>query len=299
MRIGFTLPQFGPASAKPGDLARFARTAEDLGADSLWVGDRLLSPLEPKIGYGRTGPGPFPPEFSAVLDPFTALTVAATATSRVRLGSNVLNTPWYSPLLLARTLTSIDVISGGRLAPGFGIGWSPDEFGAVGVPYGERGARLDETLDILETAWGKEVVAHDSPQWTVPSSRIDLKPTQSPRPPIYIGGFAPAALRRVGRRGDGWLATGVLPGRLDPESYPEPLSVIRRAAADAGRDPAAIEVILRLNPLKGVEITDIADGVLAVRDKIGLDEVLIELMYLEPDIDRSLDVVATLLPLLR
>ncbi|EWM16675.1 F420-dependent oxidoreductase [Kutzneria sp. 744] len=112
MRIGFTMPQNGPVANRPAELVRFAAEAERLGADALWVGDRLLSPLEPKVGYGMAGPGPFPPQFATVFDPFTALTLAATATSRVRLGTNVLNAPFYSPVPLARTLTSIDRASG-------------------------------------------------------------------------------------------------------------------------------------------------------------------------------------------
>jgi len=297
MRIGFTLPQYGPVANRPADITRFAAEAERLGADALWVGDRLLRPLEPKIGYGMTGPGPFPPEFGAVFDPFTALTLAASVTSRVRLGTNVLNAPFYSPLPLARTLTSIDRASDGRLVAGFGVGWSPDEFDAVGVPFTERGRRLDEILDVLDKAWTHDVVEHDGPQWTVPPSEIGHRPAN--RPPVQLGGFAPAALSRIGRRADGWLAAGMLPGMLKAEYLKPPLAVIHQAAEEAGRDPSAIEVVLRVNPGHDVSVKEIAEATLAVHEEIGLAEAFVELCYIAPETDHALELVEELLGLLR
>src|ERR1041384_7830596 len=113
MKIGFTLPQTGARAAQAAQVARYASEAEQLGADSLWVIDRLLSPVDPKIGYN--GADTFPPEFKAILDPFVLMGVAASATTRALVGSNILNTPWYPPALLARTLTTLDLVSGGRL----------------------------------------------------------------------------------------------------------------------------------------------------------------------------------------
>jgi probable F420-dependent oxidoreductase len=297
MRIGFTLPQYGPVANTPAEITRFAAEAERLGADALWVGDRVLSPLEPRIGYGLTGPGPFPPEFASVFDPFTALTLAAAVTSRVRLGTNVLNAPFYSPLPLARVLTSIDRASDGRLVAGFGVGWSPDEYEAVGAPFAQRGRWLDEILDVLEAAWTQGVVQHEGPQWTVPPSRIDHKPAR--RPPVQLGGFAPAALRRVGRRADGWLAAGSLPGGLDAQWLEQPLAAIGQAAREAGRDPSAIEVVLRVNPSKGVSAKEIADATLAVHEKIGLAEAIVELCYVAPETDHALELAQELLGRLR
>ncbi|AHI00380.1 TIGR03619 family F420-dependent LLM class oxidoreductase [Kutzneria viridogrisea] len=292
MRIGFSLPQFGMAGERPADVVTFAVAAEKAGADSLWVGDRLLSPVDPSIGYGMSGPGPYPREFRRVLDPLTLLTAAATATTRVRLGTHVLCAPWYPPLLLARTLASIDQLSGGRVVPGFGVGWSPEEYAAAGVPMAERGARLDEVLDVLEAAWSQEVVTHEGPGSTIAPSWIDLKPAHRPR--IHLGGFAPAALRRVGRRAEGWLPAGAVPG-LDPAQYAGPLQVIRQAAEQAGRDPGAIEVVLRLNPRKGSTVDNVVDTLLAARDTGIVDEAMVELVYLAPELEQSLDVVGQVL----
>ena len=127
--LGFAVPQFGEsAHLDVGELARFASTAEQLGADSLWVGDRLLAAVHPTVGYAGTDT--IPEQFRTSLDPFIALTVAATVTTKARLGSSVFVAPWYPPAQLGRQLPSIDVISGGRLLPGFGIGWSPEEYRA-------------------------------------------------------------------------------------------------------------------------------------------------------------------------
>jgi probable F420-dependent oxidoreductase len=206
--LGFAVPQFGQSAH--GDLARFAAEAERLGADSLWVGDRLLSAVNPSVGYG--GMDTIPEQFRTNLDPFIALTVAATVTSRVRLGSSVFVAPWYPPVQLARQLTSIDVISGGRLVPGFGIGWSPEEYEAAGAPFSRRGAQMDEVLDTLDELWTTNPVSHDGARWSVPESWVDLKPVQRPRPPIYLGAFTPAGLRRIGQRADGWMAAVFVPG---------------------------------------------------------------------------------------
>ncbi len=153
--LGFAVPQYGQAAHA--ELARFAATAEELGADSLWVGDRLLAAVQPE----RRLPGKdtIPEQFRTGIDPFIALAVAATATTSVRLGASVFVAPWYPPVQLARQLTSLDVISGGRLLPGFGIGWSPEEYEAAGAPFRRRGAQLDELLDALEKLWTTNPVA--------------------------------------------------------------------------------------------------------------------------------------------
>ncbi|MGZ3144781.1 LLM class flavin-dependent oxidoreductase [Lentzea chajnantorensis] len=151
MKIGSTLPQAGTAARQVQRAGRYASEGERLGADSLWVIDRLLAPVAPTAGHN--GAGTFPDEFRAVLDPFVLLSIAAMATERVLIGSNVLNAPWYPPVVLGRALTSLDVLSDGRLVPGLGIGWSPDEFTAVNVAMSERGSRLDETLDVLDQLW--------------------------------------------------------------------------------------------------------------------------------------------------
>lgn len=239
--MGLGLSQYG-AFADRAAVVEVARAAESLGFHSLWTGDRILDPVDLRDRYPGTADGRMPPEYTTFLDPLTVLTTAAAVTGRVRLGTSTLNAPWYSPVLLARTLTSLDVLSEGRLDVGLGLGWSSDEYKAAGVPFTGRGGRMEETLDVLERIWSDDPVAHHGRLFTIPASRIEPKPVQRPRPPIYLGGASPAALERIGRRADGWLAAGV------PVSFLAPMwESVRRAAEKAGRDPDALRMIVRMN----------------------------------------------------
>ena len=292
IRLGFALPQFGALASQGDQVGRFAAEAERLGAWSLWVGDRLLAPVDPVVGYG--GGTTVPPEFRSVLDPFALLTVAATATKSAMLGSNVLNLPWYAPAVVARSLTTIDVVSGGRLIPGFGIGWSPDEYQAAGIPWRGRGARLEESLDALEALWGPSPAEYEGDLLTVPKTHVDLRPVQKPRPPIYLGGMTEPALRRIGRRADGWLPVGAIPGRFSPEGVNRQREVIREAAREAGREED-LPVVLRANVAAGTTVEQIADALQTVAAGTGITDMFVDLMYLARDVDEALDLVARLL----
>src|SRR5918993_194625 len=149
MRFGIALPQIGSAVG-PESLVLVAKRAEDLGLDIVWVLDRTLWPINPRAPY-PVGDGSLPVKYKIALDPLETLTFAAAHTSRVALGTGVLNLPWYNPVLLARQLTTLDILSAGRLRIGFGIGWSPDEYEAAGVPWQERGKRADESIQVLKT----------------------------------------------------------------------------------------------------------------------------------------------------
>jgi probable F420-dependent oxidoreductase len=288
MRIGFSLPQFGALAQRPGEVARFAREAEALGADSLWVGDRLLAPVRPSIGYGGTTS--FPPEFRASLDPFALLTTAAAVTGHAQLGTSVLNVPWYSPALLARSLTTIDVLSGGRLIPGFGTGWSPEEYQAVGVPMAERGERLDECLDILEALWTTSPAEYHGKHWAIAATHADLKPIQRPAPPVYLAGFTPPALRRVALRADGWLPVARTPAAFDPAIITRPLAQIRQTAQRAGRDPGQVRVILRVNAAPAATAADIAGTIERAGQEAGIDHAFADLMYVAASVDQALEI---------
>ena len=129
MRVGFALPQIGPFAGSE-SLTTVGRAAEELGFNSLWVLDRLLYPLKPQSPY-PVGDGSLPGLYKRALDPVETLTFVAARTERIALGTSVLNIPWYNPVLLARRLATLDVLSGGRLCLGFGVGWSPDEYEAA------------------------------------------------------------------------------------------------------------------------------------------------------------------------
>ncbi|ROR00171.1 putative F420-dependent oxidoreductase [Streptomyces sp. 2132.2] len=239
MRIGFSVPQFGPF-ADPDRTAHMCAALEALGCHSLWVADRLLAPLAPPDGY--VGGKEMPARYATHLDPLLALGVAAAATEGVRLGSSTLNALWQPPLVLARALTTLDLISRGRLDVGLGLGWMREEYEGAGVPWQGRGARLEETLDVLDAVWRSGTVVHTGRLWTIPESTVLPKPLQDPRPPILLGGFTWPALERVGRRADGWLAASM------PLPHFQGLwAVAVEAAERAGRDPAGLRRVFRVN----------------------------------------------------
>ena len=246
MRLGYFLPQMGPA-AGPDALTAVARRAEEIGYDSLWVTERLLFPLAPQVPYVASPDGSLPDVYRTVIDPLSALTYVAAQTSRIAVGTSVLNLPWYNPTLLARALTGIDVLSKGRLRVGFGIGWSPDEYEAAGVPWKERGRRADENLEALKAIWTTDEVEVAGGHFRIPRSIIGPKPVQTPHPPIFMAAYTPAAMARVARFADGWMPVGV-----PLEGMTGMLAQIRSWARDAGRDGDAIELIVRAN----LHITD-------------------------------------------
>jgi probable F420-dependent oxidoreductase len=288
--LGFAVPQFGESAQD--DLARFASTAEQLGADSLWVGDRLLAATHPSVGY--VGKDTIPQQFRTCLDPFIALAVAATVTTRVRLGSSVLVAPWYPPAQLARQLTSLDVVSNGRLLPGFGIGWSPEEYQAAGAPFRGRGAQLDELLDALDALWTTNPVRHVGARWSIPESWVGLKPVQRPRPPIYLGALTPAGLKRIGERADGWMAGVQVPGGVNIDMLNWQRKAIDDAARSAERDPSGIGTHVRINVAEGVPVDEVAEAVRLLADK-GYPDAFVDLMYAVTGTDAQLDWVERLL----
>lgn len=205
MKLGFALPIVGPAVSGAAGLSAFCRGLEDLGYDTLWVGDRLVTPVDMHSTY----PGkeqPYPPQMTRYLDPVLLWTVAATATSRVRLNASTLSTFYYEPAHLARLLTTLDVLSDGRLEVGVGLGWMKDEYDIVrGADWHRRGKMLDNVLAFLHAWWTTTPVSWDSEFFSLPPVHADLRPVQAGGPPIWIGGASEAAMRRVGRSGTGWL----------------------------------------------------------------------------------------------
>jgi Luciferase-like monooxygenase len=171
MNLGLTLAQLGPF-AEPTAVATMARDAEARGYDALWVIDRLLDPLHPRAAYPASADGALPEEQRIALDPIVTLATAAAHTSTIRIGTNVLVAPWYRPVLLARSLASLDVVSRGRLDIGLGLGWSADEYDAVGVSQRGLAARQEELLDLLDAIWAPDPVHYSgtASRWRHPGS---------------------------------------------------------------------------------------------------------------------------------
>ncbi|MGH9074392.1 MAG: TIGR03619 family F420-dependent LLM class oxidoreductase [Acidimicrobiales bacterium] len=208
MKLGVHLPQFGRASG-PDSIRRAARQAEDLGFDDVWVSDHLVVP--DGVAY--------PPAY--LYEPVITLTWAAAVTARVGLGTSVLILPYRHPVHLAKELSSLDQLSGGRVTLGAGAGWLAGEFAALGVPLSERGARTDECIDALRACWDSDPVSFEGPTVTV--DRVKLRPKPSHRIPIWVGGASSGALRRAVDKADGWH------GNVSPEAAAPIVATLKRA----------------------------------------------------------------------
>ncbi len=241
MKLGFNLPQIGPA-AGPEAIVRVAQRAEELGYDSVWVTERLLYPIEPQTPYMATPDGSLPEVYKTILDPLEALTFVAGQTSRIGLGTSILDLPYYNPVMLARRLTTLDVLSGGRLRLGLGLGWSKDEFDAVGASMKQRGKRADEFISVLKAIWTTDPVEFHGEFYQGPKSVILPKPVQKPHPPIYLAAFSPSGLKRTATMANGWLPAG-----LPPDAMKQMIAGLKDMAQQAGRDPAELEVVVRAN----------------------------------------------------
>ena len=241
MKLGFNVPNLGPA-AGPENIIKVAQKAEELGYDSIWTTERLLVPVNPTSGYGGMAGVPIPEQYKVQLDPLDTLSFVAAVTKRARLGTSILNLPFYSAALLARRLTTIDVFSGGRLTIGLGVGWCPEEFQAIGVSMHQRGKRADEALQLFHAVWTKDPVEFKGKFWNIPPSTIQPKPVQKPHPPILMAAFSPAAMNRVATMADGWLPVG-----LPVPAMTQMWQGIQGMAKEAGRDPSKLQLIVRAN----------------------------------------------------
>jgi probable F420-dependent oxidoreductase len=238
MRIGAMLPHIG-TERSPAAVVEAARRAEALEYDSLWAIERLLYPTNPRSKYPVTADGSLPEMYARALTPIETLTYVAAHTSKIALGTGVLIMPLHNPVMLARQLATLDVLSGGRLRVGLGQGWSIDEIEAAGGTPGGRAARADEFVQVLKAIWTTDPAEFAGEYFTLPRSILQPKPVQSPHPPIYMAAYAPSALKRVGRSADGWMPSGV------PLSATwQMMSQVREAAWAAGRDPKELQLVI-------------------------------------------------------
>jgi probable F420-dependent oxidoreductase len=208
-----------------------SRAAEELGFDSLWTGDHVVLPVDvdSKYPYNRTGE--YPNDSLVALDALIALGVAAGCTERVQLGTSVLIVPIRNPLLLAKMLASLDVLSGGRVILGAGTGWLREEFEALDAPdFAARGEVLEEWIAIMRACWSDDTPRFEGRHYRF--EPVNFRPRPVRPIPILLGGHSPAALRRVGRIGDGWFGTA-----LPIEELAAAIGAMREHARAAGRDP--------------------------------------------------------------
>jgi probable F420-dependent oxidoreductase len=225
LQLGIKLPNISSIAERE-PMLRLAQAAEALGYDSVWVADHVVIPRETRSEHPY-GAGP---ELTNSLDPLVSLGFVAACTERVRLGTAVLVVPYRNPLLTAKMLASIDVLSGGRLTLGAGTGWLEDEFTALQAPpFPARGAVVEEWISIFRACWQDESPSHNGVHYAF--TPVDFRPKPVARIPILIGGNSNAALRRAATVGDGWLGS-----RVEPSDAADHVHRLRTFAADASRD---------------------------------------------------------------
>ncbi len=237
MKYGIALPNFGKYAQKD-RILELTSSAEELGYDSIWVSDHVVIPSSHK-GFGD--------EF---LDPFITLTYLAASTHNIKLGTSVIILPYRNPVVLAKTVSTLDELSEGRVILGVGAGWLEDEFKALGVPYGERGTVTNEYIDVLKNLW-----TEDNPKFRgkyIEFSDITFlpKPVQKPHPPIWVGGGSASAIERAVKHGDGWHPVGLTPTELKIK-----VEYLREQLDKAHRNPDEFTISIRRN----LEITDRKD----------------------------------------
>src|SRR3954452_11345304 len=212
-------------------MRRIARSAEEFGYASLWSFQRVLY-ADDRLDAA----------YRSVLDPVVSLAHVAGATERIGLATATICAPFTAPALLAKSLTSLDVISGGRLTVGLGIGWMRQEYAAAGVPYERRGARMEEYPRCLQALWTQDPVEFAGEFYTVPRSHVAPRPVQRPHPPVLLGGAAEPALRRAGGLAQGWISSS----RHDLAEIGAAVETVRAGAREAGRDPDAVRILVCL-----------------------------------------------------
>jgi probable F420-dependent oxidoreductase len=240
MRFGLFGINFG-ACAQPETAARVAQAAERAGFESVWTGEHVVLP-DP-----QAPPSPVPAQVP-MLDPAVALTHVAAHTQRLRLGTGIIILPQRNPLVLAKELASLDVLSGGRLIFGYAAGYLHQEFAALGIPFADRGARTDEYLDAILALWTQEKPRFAGRFVSFDGIDAQPRPVQQPHPPLVVGGQSPPAYRRAVSHGHGWYGFA-----LDVERTRECLAGLEKAAAEVARPPELGRLEISISPPPGLD----------------------------------------------
>jgi probable F420-dependent oxidoreductase len=268
MHYGLAFANTGPA-ADPRYAVRFARAAEAVGIGSLWTVEHVIWPSDYSSEYPYHPSGKMAGDPSLPMpDPLIWLTWVGAATSRIRLATGILLLPQRQPLVVAKAAATLDVLSGGRLDLGVGIGWLREEFEALGVPFAERASRTDEYIEVLRTLWSGDGVDHAGSHVRFTDVSSNPKPVHGSIP-IFIGGHSPGAARRAGRIGDGFW-----PGRGSIAELRGLFDLALQTAEDTGRDPDSIE--LCASPPHGIRHLD--EEVAALID-LGVDRIIVPAYY--------------------
>ncbi len=246
MNIGILMT----ATAQSGDLAEYARKVEALGFDSLWIPEHPVIPIGHKTPF-PIGDGKLPDHYNRWADPFIALTVAATVTTQLKLGTAICLLPEREPLMTAKVIASLDLYSGGRVLIGAGAGWLREETEVMGTNFRLRWKRMREVVEAMRVLWTQAEASYAGETVRFPAVRCEPKPVQKNGPPILLGAHGPKALERVARTYDGWL-----PLVQSPEQFQKDVTEIRRLAREMGRNPDTLQFTIIVEPSQEGPSTD-------------------------------------------
>ena len=222
----------------PVDIAPLAKRAEELGFDSLWVGEHPVMPVDSASPFPGSPDGVIPASYSWFVDPFVALARASAVTRTLKLGTGIILVPERNPLVLAKEIATLDYYCGGRFIFGIGAGWNKEETEIMGGDFAHRWTQTREAVEALKELWTKDEGEYHGRYYDFPPVRSFPKPVQKPHPPIFLGGSAENVFKRTVAYGDGWMPT-----RPTPELIRGGRSALDELASHAGRDPSSIEVL--------------------------------------------------------
>lgn len=260
MQKGYTT---NPAWARP-----FLHMIDRIGVESVWTVEHpiMAEDYEPLYSYSEDGRAPVRPD-TEMCDPLEWLAFAAGVTEKVNLGTGVLLLPLHAPIILAKRVATLDALSSGRVRLGVGMGWQREEYLSIGIPYAERGRRLDEGIAAIRALWSQSPATHHGAFYNFTRVHSDPKPAQKPGVPILIGGSTEVAARRAGRLGDGFF-----PHAISPDDFAKRIDEMKAAAKEAGRDAANIELTVSPSSWKFGASRD--KGVLKAYADLGVSRVI-------------------------
>jgi probable F420-dependent oxidoreductase len=246
MEVGAIIPNAGP-KASPENIVIVARWAEELGYHSVWVTDHVVLPerVEAYYPYRSHGRWDYQPD-TKWLDPLLALAWAGAAAPALKLGTSIIVVPLRNPLLLAKQISTLDFLSGGRVIVGAGAGWMEEEFDIVGESFANRGKRAVEMVQLMRALWSGDTVDFQGEFWQVSGCQMHPTPVQATVPVVW-GGHSDAALRRVAKVGDGWHPTQITLQQLE-----DGIEKLRRYCEQSDRDPDSVLIVARPGDTYGI-----------------------------------------------
>ena len=253
IRIGLHVLGVGNGS-RPEVIAAVATAADARGFATLWCGEHVVMVDKPRSRYPYSADGRIavPPD-ADWLDPLLSLSFVAAHTERIRLATGILLLPEHNPLVIAKQAATLDVLSGGRFVLGVGVGWSAEEFQALGVPFARRGARTDEYVAAMRQLWADEIASFDGEFVRFDSVRVNPKPVRGPGIPVVFGGTTDAAMRRVASVGDGWYGFN-----LSATALPGALNGLAEQCRNCGRDMRELDLAVSLSDAEPVLLPELA-----------------------------------------